>query len=344
MATSGDRILALAAALAVALAARSASAREPSATDVATARELYRQGADALDAGNPKLAIEKLTQAWALVHTPVIGADLARAQKATGHLLEAREAALAVERLPVAQDETARSTQARTDAERLANELAPRIPHVKLVLRGVGDGHTANVTLDGAALSDPSLAVPRDADPGEHVLRLDADDGRHAEVKVTLVEGETKEVVLTVDPPAAPPPPPRPIVETHAAPTVLAPPPPPARARISPIVWAGIATTGVGLVTGGITGAFAVNESSIVKLRCTSTGADGKFYCPPSSQSDLDAANALGVVSTVAFIVGGVGVAVLLTGVVLSSSGSHHGARARVVPFVGPVSGLAGTF
>src|SRR5260370_42445676 len=100
MATFGElRVL-----CAVVLVAGAARATNP--TDVATARELYKVGADALDMGDPKAAVEKLTQAWALVQTPVIGTDLARAHKALGHLVEAREAALAVQRLALAHDET----------------------------------------------------------------------------------------------------------------------------------------------------------------------------------------------------------------------------------------------
>ncbi len=130
--------------IAAILFAANARAANPSAADVATARELYKQGADALDAGNAKLAADKLSQAWALVQTPVIGFDLARAQSALGHLVEAREAALGVQRIPVAKDETARSSEARGDATKIAAQLEPRSPHVTRDVRGLA-GHAATV-------------------------------------------------------------------------------------------------------------------------------------------------------------------------------------------------------
>ena len=343
MATSGNRRLAaFALALALFAGARPAHAGNPSESDVATARELYRQGADALDMGSPKAAVEKLAQAWALVQTPVIGTDLARAHKALGHLVQAREAALAVQRIPVTHDETSRSTQARSDAERIAAELEGRVAHLKIVVAGVGDGYTPTVKLDGTVVGDAALPVPRQADPGEHLAILDTDDGRHAEARVTLGEGETKEITLTVGAPSGPPKPPKPseTVIIQQSPS-LAPPPP---SKLSAGVWIGIVTTGVGVLTGAFAGAFALSSASIVHASCTSTGADGKLYCPPSHTADLDAANTLGIVSTVGFVAAGVGATVLIVALVVSG-GKHHDTRARVLPWISPLGGgVAGTF
>ncbi len=194
MATFGDERRVAAIALVLTALAPRAYAGNPSPADVATARELYKDGADALDAGNVKVAAEKLAQAWSLVQTPVIGTDLARAQRSLGRLVEAREAALAVQRLAVAHDETSRSTQARTDADKIALELAPRIPHVKVTAQGVGSGHAATVKLDGAIVPEAALSAARQANPGKHTATIDTDDGRHAEGAVTLAEGETKEI------------------------------------------------------------------------------------------------------------------------------------------------------
>ena len=343
MATSGNRRLATSAlALVLFLGARAAHATNPSESDIATARELYRQGADALDMGSPKAAVEKLAQAWALVQTPVIGTDLARAHKALGHLVQAREVALAVQRIPVTHDETSRSTQARSDADRIAADLEPRIAHLKILLAGVGDGYTPTVKLDGTLLGDAALPVARQADPGEHLAILDTDDGRHAEATVTLGEGETKEITLTVGAPSGPPKPQKPpeTVIIQQSPS-LAPPPP---SKLSAGVWVGIVTTGVGVLTGAFAGAFALSAASIVHSSCTSVGTDGKFYCPPSHTGDLDAANTLGIVSTVGFVAGAVGATVLIVAIV-ASSGKHHDARARVLPWIAPLGGgLAGTF
>ncbi len=345
-ATSGKRA-AVALALAAALASHAARAANPSPADVATARELYKKGADALDAGNAALAAERLAQAWALVQTPVIGYDLARAQASLGHLVEAREAALAVERLGVARDETARSTEARGDAGKLADKLEPRIPHVALSVEGLA-GHEATVKLDGHVVPSAVLSVPRDANPGAHAAVVDTDDGRHAEAAIVLTEGETKSLVLRLDAPrVSTEPPAHPTPQVNQArpetPRAVAPVPPAetARAHPSPLVWAGVATSGVGLVLGGIAGAFAFSEAKTVHDHC-SLVVGSQTVCTPPYDGDLANANALGVVSTVGFAVAGAGVALLVTGLVLGPSRAK--ASHAFVPFFGPITGVTGTF
>ncbi len=343
-ATSGKaRFLALCAALLLAAEARAAN---PSAADVATARELYKQGADALDAGNARLAADKLSQAWALVQTPVIGLDLARAQSALGHLVEAREAALSVQRLAVAHDETPRSSQARSDAVKMAAELEPRIPHVLLDVRGLA-GHEATVKLDGQPVPTTALSVARQANPGPHVAIVDTDDGRHAEGTTDLAERESKTIVVQLEEPHAPVVPVTPPARAEQPPALPTPPPalptpPPAvtpeRGGLSPVFWIGVATVSVGLATGAITGAFAMNEASTVQGDCTVV-IDGTHVCGPADTGHLATANALATISTVGFVVAGVGVAVLVTGLLLPSR-TNAPKPARLVPFIGPVSGV----
>jgi hypothetical protein len=338
-------------AIAIALAffffASTASATNPA--DVATARELYKKGADALDAHDPKLAADKLAQAWALVQTPVIGFDLARAQSALGHLVEAREAALSVQRLAIAHDETARSSEARRDAAKLATQLEPRIPHVLVDVRNL-EGHDATVKLDGSVIPSAALSVARQANPGTHTAAVDTDDGRHAEGTIDLAERDTKTLTLTLDapkaqlvmPPAKAQPQPAAKVEPANVPPGAIVDPPHRDASPSPLVWVGVVTIGVGLVAGGVTGAFAFTEANTVKNDCL-TKIDGTFVCGPNDTGHLSAANALGTISTVGFVVAGVGVGVLVTGLILGPSKSHAKA-ATFTPFIGPVSGVAGTF
>lgn len=335
--TFGSRKHAVGAVLALAMMAAGHDARAGSAADVATARELYKAGADALDAGDAKTAADKLTAAWALVQTPVIGADSARAQKALGHLVEAREAALAVQRLAVATDETVHSTRARSQADRIATELEPRIPHVRLVVKNLGDGHSATVKLDGNVVPAIALSVARQANPGDHVATVDADDGRHAEGHVTLAERESKDLELALSPPLAPPPKqttPEPVVKVEVKPAPLAPVVQPTRSGTSPLLWVGIVTGGVGLVFGGLTGAFAVSEAHVVTSNCTATDAGGQHYCLPPYTNDLSTANTLGILSTIGFVTAGVGVALAITGALLSHG--HHTNRALHTPWIGP--------
>ncbi len=314
--------------------------------NVATARELFKQGADALDVGDAKTAEEKLSAAWALAQTPVIGASLARAHLALGQLVEAREAALAVARLPPTPNETTRSAQARTEAEGLALQIAPRIPHVKIAIEGLAD-HEATIKLDGVIVPQAALSVSRQTNPGNHTGTVDTDDGRHAEGTITLGERETKDLILTLGAPTAP----RVTEPAVVPPTKTVPPPviapPPPTSSTSPLVWVGIATTGIGVAVGAVTGAFALSEASTVKSHCVNVSpTDSQFVCGPSYTGDLSSARTMATVSTVGFIVGGVGVVVLITGLILS--GKKHETPAaqavRVVPMIGPISGVSGTF
>ncbi len=67
--------------------------------------------------------------------------------------------------------------------------------------------------------------------------------------------------------------------------------------------WVALGVGGAGLIAGGITGILALSAHSDLASKC------GSAPCPPSEQSAVDSYNALGTVSTVGFVVGGVGVA-----------------------------------
>jgi hypothetical protein len=67
--------------------------------------------------------------------------------------------------------------------------------------------------------------------------------------------------------------------------------------------------------------------------------------CPKSVDGDLGSGRTLGTVSTIAFVVGGVGAAVGVLGLFMSHSGSATAATGSVEPWVGPgAAGLRGSF
>jgi hypothetical protein len=105
-----------------------------------------------------------------------------------------------------------------------------------------------------------------------------------------------------------------------------------------------VITGGVGLVTGGITGALALNEASIVSSKCHGTGSDGRTVCLPPYTGDLDRGNTYATVSTIGFVGVGVGAALAVTGWFFLSGKTGAPAQGRLLPFVGPISGVAGSF
>lgn len=155
----------------------------------------------------------------------------------------------------------------------------------------------------GATLSiDRAPAVPVDGrplslDPGDHTLRVEAEGRVGAEETVSVRAGEkNRRVELRLGGNAG------------RGGGSAAPPPP----REHPLLVPGAIVTalgGAGLVLGAITGGLALADDGALADVCSPPSA-----CPSSERERIDRMNTLGVVSTVGFVVGGVGVA---TGLVL---------------------------
>jgi hypothetical protein len=172
---------------------------QPSAADLESARALFKQGKDLRAQGDLRGGLEKLKAAHALGQTPVTGVELARAYEGVGQLVEAREAALSVARLPVASDETDRSTEARADAAKLAEDLRPRIPSVVVYVTGTPAGAEAIVIVDGERVPAPAAREPRKTNPGPHVIVVRAapePNARESRETVVLAEREARIVAL----------------------------------------------------------------------------------------------------------------------------------------------------
>ena len=99
------------------LVASSASAQ--SAADIASARDLVAEGRTARDKQDFLTAREKFRAAHALLHAPITGLDLAKAEVALGHLADAREVCLDVERSEKNPKETKASAAALGTKRRL---------------------------------------------------------------------------------------------------------------------------------------------------------------------------------------------------------------------------------
>src|ERR1700737_416385 len=85
---------------------------ETSASDLESARELYKQGKDLRAAGDIQGALEKFKAGRPLGQPPVPGLHGGRAQMDRAQLVEAREVFLSIARLPVQSDEGEKSVGA----------------------------------------------------------------------------------------------------------------------------------------------------------------------------------------------------------------------------------------
>ncbi len=305
---------------------------EPNAADKETARRLMAEARDKRTANDLKGALSAFQAADAIMQVPTTGMEVARTQVALALLIEARDTALRVARSQPEGEEPAPFTRARDEARQLSDDLAKKIPTITVTLAGAEPGAAAKVTVDGSNVPVASLGMPRTVNPGHHTVAAAAGT-RQAKVELDINEAQHQDVKLELVASAGP----------VVAPPLLRPPPPEAAGGIGkPLFIGGVVVTGAGVLLGGITGVMSLSKTSSVKSACKGN------VCPASQQSDIDSASSLATISTVGFIVGGVGAAAAVIGLVLWSGEGKAEARASTAsftPWIGPGSaGVRGSF
>jgi hypothetical protein len=306
----------------------------PTAADKDAARTLMDRGWDRLDAKDFAAALKAFEGADAIMHVPVTGVAVARAQAALGMLLEARDTALQVTHVPAAPGESPAFAQARAEAKTLADQLEPRIPSLQIQLSATPAGLV--VTVDGATVPPAALDVLRRVDPGKHVVAARAPGFAEAHVEVTTPEGARVPVPLTLVPAAS--------TSTSGAPPLSPLPPPlppslpPVRQQrsggVSPLVFVGFGVGGASLAAAAITGGLSLNLTAKLSKECPDKA------CPSNAHGDLTSANTLANVANVTFAVGVAGAVTGVIGLVLGRS-----PPTTVQPVVGAGRvGLAGNF
>jgi hypothetical protein len=283
--------------------------------DVDAARALFRQGNELHEKNDLNGALEKYEAAHALVATPITGLMVARTHLELGHLLAARDVLVAVRKMPVKPKESDNTKAARTEADKLADELDARIPKIVVIVDGPAD---AKIEIDGAIAS----REPRAVDPGKHIVVVRA-LGETRTTELTVAEKETREVKVTIAAPkpavvVAPAPAPTPIAETPASRPAW--------------IWVGFGVAGAGIIVGTVTGVMTLRGTGDLRDSCPG----GR--CPPDQHDRLSSTQTWSTVSTVSFAIAGTAAAVSLVGLLTTPS-------ARVTPTVGMGSiGLSGSF
>jgi hypothetical protein len=306
--------------VAASLTLASAAHADVSASDRETARTLMAEGDKKRESGDLTGALKAFQQADTIMNVPTTGLEVARVQVRLGKLLEARDTLARVIRIPVSAGEPGVFATARKTAETLNAELGERVPGVRIKVIGADPGVEPQIAVDGETVPS-SIAAPRKLNPGAHevVVTSGAVERRQS---FTLAERETRDVSVDLSP-AAPPPPPDETGPKGAGPGKA-------------LMYGGFGVGAVGLAVGSITGLMSISKVSSIREGCVDN------RCPPEKQSDIDSAKSLGTVSTVAFIVGGVGVGVGIVGLVMTSSDkpTQGQARARKSVAVAPEVGL----
>ncbi|KYF72068.1 PEGA domain-containing protein [Sorangium cellulosum] len=261
--------LALAAGAAIALGGAAARAQQP-ARDPVAAEALFKAARALVDKGDHAAGCPKFEASLALNPSASTMINIARCHEHEGKLATAWHD---YHRALVLNRETA-GEQRRRGLEELAQKgiaaLEPRLPKLRIVLEGAPPG--VEVQRDGTPLPAAALGEPLPIDPGPHEIRASA-PGHQAETRsVTLKEGETATVELTLRPAAAAP--------SASAPVAAAADTNEASSGRVPI-WAWISgAAGIALV--GASVGFLVDDlSAIGALRENCREAPGGTYCNP---------------------------------------------------------------
>ena len=95
----------------------------------------------------------------------------------------------------------------RVECATLLSELEATVPSVIVEVREPSGERLSDVSvsIDGVSASEVRDGKPVALDPGDHVVRAVAVDGRGVEVRVALLEGEVRRRILLHLPPPAPP-------------------------------------------------------------------------------------------------------------------------------------------
>jgi hypothetical protein len=294
-----------AALLATTPAVSTAQPASPTSDARDSARKLAERGYELFQAGRYGEAITHFDKAEQLFHAPPHLLFIARSQAKLGKLLAARAAydAIVAERLAsYAPDAFVRAQQ---EARIEVVALRTRLPTLELRIRGALPS-SVEVQLDGATVPVARERQRIPVDPGKHTLVARSGAAPPLTRSVTVMESTSVPIELSFEaaPSTAP-------VGAGAAgadeetddgtPSSLVP----------PVV--AFVVGGLGLGVGAVTGAMSLSKVAEIEEHCPED-ASGVKRCDPALEPDADTARTLGTVSTVSFVIGGVGVA---TGVIL---------------------------
>jgi hypothetical protein len=294
------------------------------------------QGRDAFFQGQYTEALDKFSQAYALLKLPVVAVYMARAHEKLGHYTAA--AALYAEATQLGDGPGDHEMQqiARDDAQREGKSLLARMPRLIVQTPGIPI-QTVAIRVDGTAVPSAALAEGWRLDPGVHRITAAAGEQR-LEQSEPVGDGVTKTVVFVFQPArdsTAAQIPPR-------QPERL--PPEPGTRAFRNATWVSFGIGGAALVFSGTTAIWAIVKKADLDKSNPSWNVNS---CPAGGLgSDCREYKTLRTLSTLGFYTGLAGAA---TGAVLllatPSSPNRHQSGAQLTPWVGLGSaGVSGQF
>ncbi len=300
--------------------------------DKALARQLGAEGQEALDRGDHKTAEERFKRADQLYHAPTLVLGIARSQAAGKHYLAAQETYNKIIREGAGANSSGAFLKAvddaRTEVEKVASKLGGVVINVS---RNGAD--KVDVTIDQDRISEAAIGLRRPIDPGKHNIRATAAGYRTFSQDIEISEGGSRSVDINLEKdtgPVAAVTPPVTKTTTQTTTTTTAPPkdnglttPPPPETKssggLSGQKLGAIAAWGVGgagLVVGIVGGIIASGKHSDLKDVCAAGVDNCPATIPPGqpdagtkTQDKIDSMHSAATLSTIGFIVAGVGAA-----------------------------------
>lgn len=276
------RKLLSAAAVCLAVLSPAALLAAPSASDRDAARRLADKGAELFDAGKYEEAIDHFRRANERVHAPTFLLKMAQANVKLGKLIEGRDIFQQIADEQLAPQAPESFVNARKTARRELEDLKRRIPTLQIVVTGAPPSEV-NVTVDGTSLQ--SIDQPIAQDPGDHTVVVTGSGGASVTRSVTLHEGSAERLEISLAQ--------KPAGDEDGTGS---------KGSLAPAAVA-FTVGGLGIGIGAVMGALALGKAADIKATCTNN------VCPKNQQAEADSAGTLADVSTISFVVGGVGLA-----------------------------------
>lgn len=323
-----------------------------SAAEKATARALAEEGAEKYAANDFSGALNRFQKAAQIVTVPTVSIWVARSHVQLGQLVAAQSVYQKIVAEPVPAKSAPQIKQAVAEAQTELDALLPRIPQVRLTIKGPEPSATT-LTIDGVNRS-ADIGTWVSLDPGVHKVRAQASRWNTTDVQLELKEGERKPFVVELGGAAPVAVAPKPPAAESAAPPSPAPPRRgPTLAATGPdtgaqgsshaLEFAAIGLGTAGILVGGVLGAMTLSKKSDFTSSCEDK------RCPPGAQEDYDSAKTLATWSTVGFVAGGgllaAGIVMIVVEPKVPSEGKSSSVGPRATVGLGPGSlTVRGTF
>jgi hypothetical protein len=315
--------------------ASSVALAEPSAAELASARDMFSEARRAEDAGRWAEALTKLKAVANVKMTPQVRFHLGLCQEHTGHLVEALNSFEVARAEASEQGVGAVVDEARDHAASVRN----RVPKLLIVLPAGAD---AKVEVDGQAISSGLLARALPFDPGRHTISASA-PGQAFSREVSIGEKEEKRIEVTfTSVPLAPAPKAPPAASSMPSPAPTGPSPTMATTAdtgsaptgSSTVGWVVVGTGGLALAGAAITAVLRQDSIKNIDDVCPS-----HTNCPRNLEDSQSKARTFGAL---AVALGAGGGALVITGLVLvltSGPNNPPASGVTVSPWVGTNGG-----